>query len=280
MKSRLTHLCVAASLALTFSVYASDYTITGDTTVLESPVPYFTVNGQAVEDLNLTVINGSTYASLSVVAQAIRSDVSVAWENNQACVTADNLNITAKPGDVYIQANGRYLWVPSGVILENNRVMVPIRTIAQAMSAGLIWNPETGIVELYRGAGSILPAEQFYNSTDLYWLTQIINAESGNQPLDGKLAVGAVVMNRTYDPSYPNTIKDVIFQKNQFTPARNGTIYKTANVQSEIAAKLCLEGTVVNEDIFYFINPVTSPNSWASKNRPYVMTIANHAFYA
>ena len=43
-------------------------------------------------------------------------------------------------------------------------------------------------------------------------LAALIQAESGNQPYEGQLAVGAVVMNRVRSGGYPNSIQGVIAQ--------------------------------------------------------------------
>lgn len=53
-------------------------------------------------------------------------------------------------------------------------------------------------------------------------LAALIFCEAGNQPYDGQVAVGAVVMNRVRSGSFPNTITDVIYQSGQFTPAMTG----------------------------------------------------------
>lgn len=57
-------------------------------------------------------------------------------------------------------------------------------------------------------------------------LAAIIQCEAGNQCYEGKLAVGAVVCNRIRSGSYPNNVKDVVYQKGQFTPAHNGMLSK------------------------------------------------------
>ena len=111
-------------------------------------------------------------------------------------------------------------------------------------------------------------------------LSRIIYAESGNQSLDGKIAVGNVVLNRVASPRFPNTVYEVIFQRNQFTPAMTGSINRTPSAESVIAAKLCLDGANTAGDALYFVNPNMSPYSWASRNRPYVATIGAHAFFA
>ncbi len=47
-------------------------------------------------------------------------------------------------------------------------------------------------------------------------LGALIEMEAGNQPYEGQLAVGAVVMNRVRSSRYPNTIADVIYAPGQF----------------------------------------------------------------
>ena len=60
--------------------------------------------------------------------------------------------------------------------------------------------------------------------SDLDLLAAIIWCEAGNQPYDGMVAVGQVVMNRVASASYPNTISEVLNQPGQFTPASAGTL--------------------------------------------------------
>lgn len=55
-------------------------------------------------------------------------------------------------------------------------------------------------------------------------LAGLIYCEAGNQPYEGKVAVGAVVMNRVASSRFPNTIQEVIYQRGQFTPAMNGKL--------------------------------------------------------
>ena len=83
-------------------------------------------------------------------------------------------------------------------------------------------------------------------------LGALIQAESGNQPYDGKVAVGAVVLNRVKSPRYPNTIAEVIYAPGQFGPASNGTLATilTNGVNAECmqAAKDALDGATTVGD--------------------------------
>ncbi len=59
---------------------------------------------------------------------------------------------------------------------------------------------------------------------DTRLLAALIQCEAGSETYNGKLAVGAVVMNRVRSGAYPNTISGVIFASGQFTPALNGKV--------------------------------------------------------
>ena len=53
-------------------------------------------------------------------------------------------------------------------------------------------------------------------------LASIIFCEAGNQPYEGQVAVGAVILNRVKSGSYPNSVAEVIYQPGQFGPAMTG----------------------------------------------------------
>lgn len=55
-------------------------------------------------------------------------------------------------------------------------------------------------------------------------LAALIYCEAGNQPYEGMLGVGAVVMNRVKSPAYPGSIYGVIYSSGQFTPAMSGKV--------------------------------------------------------
>ncbi len=59
---------------------------------------------------------------------------------------------------------------------------------------------------------------------DLKLLAALIYCEAGSETDNGKLAVGAVVMNRVRSAAYPNTIYSVIYSSGQFTPAMSGKV--------------------------------------------------------
>lgn len=200
---------------------------------------------------------------------------------NTANVVTDDLSLTAAAGGDYVVANGRYLYAQDGLPQLNGRVAAPVRLLARVYNLNVAYNAENDLVLLSRQEGGepyLADASAVYDGDTLYWLSRIINAESGNQPLEGKIAVGNVVMNRVRDPKFPNTIYDVLFQKNQFSPAASGSIYREPNEESVVAAMLVMDGAQVMPNALFF-NAAGATRSYAARNRAYVSTIGDHAFY-
>ncbi len=261
-------LCLALCVALGGHAAAAESGVSFllDGTVLETEIPAY-------------VTNQTTYVAYWPIVKALYPDAEAVWANGRAEVRAEGLELYIKPGASYIEANGRCLYVPNGVQLGGVNILVPVRVLGEALGAEVTWNEERWAVELRSGTAPIRSGEDYYQEDVVYWLSRIIHAESGNQPLEGKIAVGNVVLNRVRSPRFPDTVYEVIFQRNQFTPAMTGTVNRTPSSESVIAAKLCLEGVNTAGDALYFVNPHVAPSSWASRNRPYVATIGAHAFF-
>lgn len=196
-----------------------------------------------------------------------------------ANVEEETLTLRAEKGKHYVEANGRYLYVKNTIKTIDGKVAAPIKVLAQVFNLKVKYDDD-GLIRLTTKEGADAYLEDgstYYNSYTLYWLSHIINAESGNQSLKGKIAVGNVVMNRVKSAKFPNNIKDVIFQKNQFSPAASGSIYRSPNKESEIAAKLVMDGAVVVKYALFFNRE--GMNTYAARNRTYVTTIGGHDFY-
>lgn len=105
-----------------------------------------------------------------------------------------------------------------------------------------------------------------YTNVELKYLTCIIQAEAGNQPYKGKVAVGNVVLNRVESDRFPDSIKGVIYQNSgvpQFTPTTNGAMkrmmknYNKMSTQTKScqkAAKAALAGkNYVGDKLFFCV---------------------------
>ena len=66
------------------------------------------------------------------------------------------------------------------------------------------------------------------NVSDEVLLAALIQAEGGNQPYEGQVSVGTVVMNRLKSGRYGTSISSVIYAKGQFGPAGSGQVAQIA----------------------------------------------------
>lgn len=63
-----------------------------------------------------------------------------------------------------------------------------------------------------------------FEENDRYLLANLIYCEAGNQPYEGQVAVGSVVINRVLSSQFPDTVAGVIYQNRQFSPVASGRL--------------------------------------------------------
>jgi len=105
-------------------------------------------------------------------------------------------------------------------------------------------------------------------------LAALIQCEAGGESYEGKLAVGAVVMNRVRSSAYPDSIHGVIYASGQFTPALNGKVdklYVSGNISASCiqAAQEAVNGSSNVGDLTHF----------RRNNGREGVVIGNHVFY-
>lgn len=242
------------------------------------------INGRQVLQNKVYGIDGTTYVPMFKFCDWLGN---FTYDYNKSTKTATvvgtGLEISATQGKLYIVANGRYFYTVDEVIDINGEIYVPIRPLTKALNSKIEWSDTDNEYKVYSGDTRLLrTASQVYKDDEIYWLSRIINAEAGGESIQGKLAVGNVILNRVRSSAFPNTIYSVIFDKKygvQFAPTANGAIYKTPSEESIIVAKMCIEGYSLSTDILYFFNPKISPTNWISQNRKFAFSVGNHNFY-
>ena len=236
------------------------------------------LKGQVVD------IGGTVYVPVQRFADLFGSFKTVYTEaTEQVVITGTNLSITVKVGDPYITVNERIFYTGKKVISLGGWIFVPLTSMSKAVNAKV--TIRQGYYDAFITSGDpakVQWASEYYDSTDLYWLSRIISAEAKGEPFAGQIAVGNVVLNRVRSKQFPNTVKGVIFDTKygtQFSPVSSGTIYNTPTASAVRAAKICLEGYSLSTQMIYFYNPKIATSSWIGRTRPYIMTIGNHKFY-
>ncbi len=229
-------------------------------------------------------IGGTVYVPVQRFADQFGSFKTVYKEaTEEVTITGKDLSIHVRVGDPYITVNERIFYTGHNVISLGGWIFAPLTSMSRALDAEVTIRSGYYDASVTSGDPSTVAwAEDYYDETDLYWLSRIISAEARGEPFRGQIAVGNVVLNRVRSKQFPNTVKGVIFDRKygtQFSPVASGTIYNTPTASAVRAAKICLEGYSLSTSMIYFYNPRIATSSWIGNTRPFVMQIGNHRFY-
>ncbi len=243
------------------------------------------VNGRRVLEGRVLVINNITYVPMFRFADwlgVFKYSQNETGHISTASISGENLKISATENKLYIIANERYFYTVNEIKEIDGEIYVPIEPLVKALNSRAV-KSAYGTYSVSSGDTRRLGnASQTYRDDEVLWLARIISAEAKGESMQGKIAVGNVVLNRTRSPYFPNTIYSVIFDKKygvQFAPTSNGAIYNAPTSDSIIAAKICLEGYSISNKALYFFNPKHTSGTWVKQNREYAFTIGNHVFY-
>lgn len=96
------------------------------------------------------------------------------------------------------------------------------------------------------------------SEADYEALLKIVEAEAGSEDETGKLLVANVVLNRVNSDAFPDTVEEVVYQKQggraQFSPVGNGSIRKiVASEETYAAVERALSGEDVSRGALYFV---------------------------
>lgn len=235
------------------------------------------------EVLRTWFIEDTTFVSIRDFVERNYPDAVFTYDNGKVTVSHDGFYMEFVEGNIYYYVNGRILPLTRPCFESDGCFYVPIRALAYIYSYDVSWDEPSFTATLNENGKVLLSGEEFYDYDDYILLAKLIRAESGNQPLEGKIAVGNVVMNRVKNSSFPDSISGVIYDRRsgiQFTTAYNGSLNAKPTEECLVAAKLCLEGYSVTDDSLYFFNPDACSGSWIRNNKTYVTKIGNHVFYS
>lgn len=117
------------------------------------------------------------------------------------------------------------------------------------------------------------------SNQDLDLLARLIYGEARGESYEGKVAVGAVILNRVANSNFPNTVRGVIYQSLAFEAIMDGQAYMRPDQESYRAARDAMNGWDPSGNALYFFNPdkVSSPTNWIW-TRNVIRVIGNHSF--
>ena len=196
-----------------------------------------------------------TWANISVMA-----DIAVEtqeWEGKALANTDDTVDVLdaidgTAIGKMYsntvvtVETKGD-VWTK----ISSGNVTGHVRTEQLLFGSDAVERAEETCAQGTRDAKALEEIEADKKASEMKLMAAIIYCEAGDQSYRGKVAVGAVIMNRIESKRFPNTLEGVIYQKGQFTPAMTGKlarVLKSGNIPSS-----CYEAA---EDAFNGANPI------------------------
>ena len=132
------------------------------------------LEGQTMARDEAWVEEGTSYITLRALARG--GGYELTWDGSRAWLRGEGLELSARPGELYILANGRALYVEGGVRAVDGKLALPLRVLASATGGKLGWDAGTATASMELAGASAPRAD--YDEEDLYWLSRIISAES------------------------------------------------------------------------------------------------------
>lgn len=119
-------------------------------------------------------------------------------------------------------------------------------------------------------------------------LLRLVEAEASGEDIKGKLLVANVVLNRVKSGAFPDTIKEVIYQRQngraQFSPVATGKIDRVAVSEETVeAVERALCGEDESAGALYFVASAYADagnHQWFRDNLTLLFSYEGHEFYA
>lgn len=117
-------------------------------------------------------------------------------------------------------------------------------------------------------------------NSDLDCLYRICSCEAKGECEKGIILAANVILNRVKSSKFPNSIKAVIEQSNQFSPVSSGKYFNEIPSETVInAVDKALNGTDYSNGALYFRTVKGADNSWHQNNLTFLFDYNNHRFY-
>lgn len=207
------------------------------------------------------------------------------------------LKVGAKGGDVYeLQGRLKYIGYYTGKIdgafgwrtywaVRNFQYNFGMQVdgIVGAKTKLMLWNATKNWVPGQNDGGNatankpVNVSNSSFSAKDIQLMANAVHGEARGEPYEGKVAVAAVIINRTKSPSWPNTPAGVIFEPGAFTAVADGQIWLTPDSESKRAVQDAISGWDPSDGAVYYFNPDTATSAWIW-TRPQIKKIGDHIF--
>ncbi|HEY8450345.1 MAG TPA: cell wall hydrolase [Bacillota bacterium] len=235
--------------------------------------------------------NGRVFVPLRGLFEHLGATVSYDSTSGTIRISRGPTVVALNPETGLVERNGEKLLTDVPAFVENERTFVPVRFVVEALGERVEWLSERQVVRVWsshargrrplaeagatqgakpgEGGGDQAQAAPVarvpFSEEEFELLARVINAEAYGEPFEGQVAVGSVIINRVLDPNFPDTIKEVIFQPNQFKVVENGQVDRPVSETAYRAARSALYGSDPSGGALYFYNPATSQSDFFSR---------------
>ena len=122
---------------------------------------------------------------------------------------------------------------------------------------------------------------------EIEMLERIVEAEATGEDIKGKILVANVILNRIEAKEFPDTIEEVIFQKDgkvyQFSPISDKRYWKVkVTKETKEAVQRALDGEDYSQGALYFMarrRAKKSSSKWFDQNLDWLFKHGGHEFY-
>lgn len=114
--------------------------------------------------------------------------------------------------------------------------------------------------------------EELLSQEEIELIVLVTMAEAEGEPVEGKRLVIDVILNRMDHDRFPDTVHDVVYQRNQFTSMSNGRVDRcrvTKDIYDLVVEEL---KNRTNHDVIFF-----TANEYGIYDAP-MFSVANHYF--
>lgn len=159
------------------------------------------------------------------------------------------------------------------------------QNVEETSLVGMLWNAASGqrVVDY-----KVLEEEPLLLPEDYEALLRIVEAEAGCEDMKGRILVANVVLNRVEDPIFPDTVKQVVLQRengvSQFSPVGNGRYYSVkVSAETQEAVDRALRGEDYSCGALYFAaRKYADPErmKWFDTHLTKLFAYGGHEFFA
>ena len=230
----------------------------------------FCVTGQEASQLASAVCETKASEQAEVLTAAAQGQQLTV---DTAATPADGW-VAVKSGDTTGYVSAQYVEVAvnygTAITIEEEQAQIAAQKAAQEQAAR---EQAAKAAAAQKSASRRQNAAVAASYDDVTLLAALIQCEAGSEPYEGKLAVGAVVVNRMRSGRYPGTVQGVIYQSGQFTPAASG---KLAQVAASGPSSSCIQAA---QEALSGVDNTGGAKFFRRAGSRSGVVIGNHVFY-